>query len=675
MSKVRMKRIFICGPKSKRKYVLELLQRAGLVEINSGDIQDDDLQKMDVNAERAGFMRAAKQAEQALAILDEYAPDKSKGMLSSLEGASDMKKASYDEQTGHAKEYYATANKIIGINKQILEDKAAIPKCETNLETLSAWTNLDLPLNFSGTAKSRAFIGSVGEEDTLEQLYSRLYETFEGEAPDIDIDLISSSKTMTAFMVVCHVDDADRVESSLKKIDFIKAPSSKLVPTEEIASIKKKISELEADIKKCGEEISTYAPERDNIKFAADYYTMRADKYEVLSQIPQSVSAFFISGYTPAKTVNALAKKLEELDSLVEITDPQPDEEVPCELKNGFLADPMETVVDAYSYPNISEIDPSAVIACFYYIMFGMMLSDAGYGILLALGCGFVLLKVRNLQPGMKKMMKLMFFSGISTTFWGFMFGSFFGDAVNVIATTFFNRPDISLDPIWFNPQAEPMRLLVVAFAIGIVHLFTGLFIKLYELIRNGQVKDAIYDVVFWFMFIGGAIVYLLSMDMITGMLSLNIKLSAAVTAAAKWITIIGAVGVILTGGREHKNWGVRIASGLYSAYGCTSWLSDILSYSRLLALGLATGVIAQVFNKMGSMVCSALPLPIGIILFIAIFVVGHLLNLSINVLGAYVHTNRLQFVEFFGKFYDGGGKKFEPFTENTKYYSVKEDI
>ena len=676
MSKVRMKRIFICGPKSQRKSILELLQRTGIVEINSGDIQDEDLHTMDVNAERAGFTRAAKQAEQALDILDEYAPDKNKGLLSSLEGASDMGMASYNEQTGHAKEYLDTASRIIGINKQILEDKAAIPKCETNLETLSAWTNLDIPLNYSGTAKSRVFIGSIGEEATLEQLYTKMYEACEGDStPDIDIELISSSKTITAFMVVCHIDDADKVEAGLKKLDFVKAPSSTLVPTEEIKAIKQKISDYEADIDKCKEQIAVYASQRSNLRFTADYYTMRADKYEVLNSIPQSVSTFFISGFTPAKTSESLAKKLEALDAVVELSNPLPDDDVPCELHNGFFSDPMETVVDAYSYPNISEIDPSRIIACFYYIMFGMMLSDAGYGLLLVLGCGFVLLKVKNLQPGMKKMMKLMFFSGISTTFWGFMFGSFFGDAVNVIATTFFNRPDIALNPIWFNPQSAPMRLLVVAFMIGIVHLFTGLTIKLHELVRNGQVKDAVYDVVFWYMFIGGAIVYLLTMDMITGMLSINIQLGPTVAAVAKWITILGALGVVLTGGRENKNWAVRIASGLYSAYGCTSWLSDILSYSRLLALGLATGVIAQVFNKMGSMVCGAVPLPIGIILFIAIFVVGHILNLSINVLGAYVHTNRLQFVEFFGKFYDGGGKKFEPFTENTKYYSVKEDV
>ncbi|MDO5141032.1 MAG: V-type ATPase 116kDa subunit family protein, partial [Eubacteriales bacterium] len=312
------------------------------------------------------------------------------------------------------------------------------------------------------------------------------------------------------------------------------------------------------------------------------------------------------------------------------------------------------------------------IIACFYYILFGLMLSDAGYGLILVIACGYVLLKVKNIKPGMEKMVRLMFFSGISTTFWGFMFGSFFGDAVGVVASTFFNRPDIAFRPLWFNSMEEPIRLLAFAFLIGIIHLFTGLFIKLYQLLKAGQIRDAIYDVVFWMMFVGGAIVYLLSMQMITDMLSLSFILSPAIGKAGGMVAIAGCLGVVLTGGRESKNPIIRLLLGLYGAYGITSWLSDVLSYSRLLALGLATGCIAQVFNKLGTMLGNGI---LGAVFFIVIFVFGNLLNLAINVLGAYVHTNRLQFVEFFNKFYEGGGREFEPFTENTKYYSVKEEI
>ena len=136
-------------------------------------------------------------------------------------------------------------------------------------------------------------------------------------------------------------------------------------------------------------------------------------------------------------------------------------------------------------------------------------------------------------------------------------------------------------------------------------------------------------------------------------------------------LAIAGAVIIVLMSGRDHKNPALRLALGAYDIYNITGWLSDVLSYSRLLALGLATGVIASVVNQMGSMLGKSV---FGVILFIVVFIVGHAMNLAINLLGAYVHTNRLQFVEFFGKFYEGGGKPFEPFHAETKYVDIKEE-
>ena len=247
-----------------------------------------------------------------------------------------------------------------------------------------------------------------------------------------------------------------------------------------------------------------------------------------------------------------------------------------------------------------------------------------------------------------------------------------FSDAVNVIATTFFNRPDIRLAPLWFEPVSLPMKLLVFAFGLGILHLFIGLGIKFYSCVKNGSLADGIYDAIFWYMLVGGGIVYLLTMPMFTEMLGLTFTLPAVAGTVAAYAAAIGFVGIVLTSGRESKNWVKRILKGLYGAYGVSSYLSDILSYSRLLALGLATSVISTVFNKMGSMMGGSIP---GAIIFILVFLIGHSLNLAINALGAYVHTNRLQYVEFFGKFYEGGGRKFEPFAVHTKYYKVKEDI
>ena len=672
MSKLKMKRVFICGLNEERQDVLDTLQRAGVVEIVQGDYTDAGLKNIDILDQRADNNQKAVLAEQAIGILDEFAAEKT-GLLQSLEGAKDIEVDSYGARAGHIDEYMATAGKLSELARHIADHKAAIPKCLSRIDTLNAWQTLDIPLDFEGTEKTRVFIGSVAQDADAAKIYELLSEKAEGDEPlDVDIVSLNRDKMMSSFMAICHRDDADRTEAALRRINFVKAPMGKLIPTEEIADINREIEDHKAQINALADEVAAYGSKRDDLKFAADYYRMQADKCTALGRLDVSENAFFISGYTPASYAEQLKAKLEQLETIVEISDVEEDEDAPVVLKNGFFSGPMESVVESYSLPCKTDIDPSKIIACFYYILFGLMLSDAGYGLILVLACGYVLLKVKNMKPQTEKLVKLMFFSGISTTFWGFMFGSFFGDAVNVVATKFFNRPDIAFRPLWFNSMNEPIRLLSFAFLIGIIHLFTGMFIKLYQLIKAKDYKSAVYDVGFWLMFVGGAIVYALSVQMITDMLSLKFILSPAIGKAAGTVAILGAVGVILTGGRDAKNPIVRFLLGLYGAYGITSWLSDILSYSRLLALGLATGCIAQVFNQLGTMAGNSV---FGVIFFIVIFVIGNTMNLFINVLGAYVHTNRLQFVEFFGKFYDGGGREFTPFTENTKYYTVKEEI
>ena len=672
MSKLRMKRIFICGLNSERKEVLDVLQRAGVVEIVDGDYKDAGLSNIDAVDLKAQNTQKAALAEQAIAILDEFAPEKT-GLLQSFEGAKDIDVDAFDERAGHIDEYMSVAEKLSELSKSIADHRSAIPKCLSRIDTLNAWRTLDIPLNFEGTAKTKAFIGSIAADADAAGIYELMQQqNEETESLDLDIISISRSKLMSSFMAVCHKDDADKVENLLRRINFVKAPLGSMVPTEEIDNLNHEIEEHKAHIEELTAEVGTYREHRDELGFAEDYYNMQAEKCAVLGKLDVSANAFFISGYVPESYAEQLKCRLEQSEVVVELSEPEADEDAPVVLSNGYFSSPMETVVESYSLPGKTDIDPSRIIACFYYILFGLMLSDAGYGLILVLACGYVLLKVRNMKPGMEKFVKLMFFSGISTTFWGFMFGSFFGDAVSVIATNFFNRPDIAFRPLWFNSMEEPIRLLSFAFLVGIIHLFTGMLIKFYQLIKAGDYKSAIYDVVFWLMFVGGAIIYALSAQMITDMLSLSFILSPAVGKVGGIIAILGCIGVILTGGRDAKNPVIRILLGVYGAYGVTSWLSDILSYSRLLALGLATGCIAQVFNQLGSMAGTS---PLGILFFIVIFVAGNIMNLLINVLGAYVHTNRLQFVEFFNKFYDGGGREFAPLAEHTKYYTVKEEI
>ena len=268
---------------------------------------------------------------------------------------------------------------------------------------------------------------------------------------------------------------------------------------------------------------------------------------------------------------------------------------------------------------------------------------------------------------------KMFLYCGISTMFWGFLQGSFFGDVVGVVASTFFGS-DVALGPLWFAPLDDPMRMLLFALLLGIIHLFCGLAMNMAQHFKNKEYREIFYDGIFWYLLIGGLVLLLTTSSMFADVAGFQLALPPVGMTILKGAILAGALGIILTSGRDSKNWVVRILRGLYGLYGATGYLSDILSYSRLLALGLATGVIGTVINKMAGMAAEPLG-GFGIIVFIIIFLLGHAINLGINLLGAYVHTNRLQFVEFFGKFYNGGGRKFEPFAAHTKYYKLsKED-
>ena len=477
---------------------------------------------------------------------------------------------------------------------------------------------------------------------------------------------------MVYLAVLCLKEEAQQIEDALRSAGFARPSQSweetparqQEILQEEIGACRQKIAGIE-------EEIRTLAAGREDLQIMADYYRVRADKYEVLGQLPQSERTFVISGYIPqcaaGKTADAL---MEKYDCMADVEELQEDEEPPVILKNNPFSANMEGIVESYGLPVKGELDPTTIMSFFYVFFFGMMLSDAAYGLIVAVVCGVLVRKYPRMSPGMKKSLKLFFYCGLSTLVWGILFGGYFGNIVDIVSAKFFGRT-ITPPALWFVPLNEPMKLLLFSLLFGVIHLFTGLAIKGYLCIKDGKLMDFFCDVVLWFLLLVGLILMLLPSSLFASIAQMEILFPDWVNTLAAVLAAAGAVGIVLMSGRDKKNPALRLALGAYDLYNVTGWLSDVLSYSRLLALGLATGVIASVINQMASMLPNNV---IGVILFIIIFIVGHAMNLAINLLGAYVHTNRLQFVEFFGKFYDGGGRPFHPFKENTKYAEVKEE-
>lgn len=669
MPVVKMQQISICALRTKRKAIMEELQRRGVIEISPLKCDGDVFVKEETAQQQSLFMKNSAAAAKAYEIMLRYFPEKS-SMLDMFKGRELLSKDEYYSMVEKSLDIMRGANDVIALDKGLSEKRAGIAKYEYQIEALTPWQSLDISMRFKGTESSAAFIGTFPEQLNYEQILLKIAEQ-NPNISSVELEIISSSKEMTCVFIICKRSEQPLVEEALRKIGY-SAPSvvSKYPPSDRIRQLKERIKNLEKGIADDEDKIKAFKSSRDSFKFMEDYYVMRAEKYGELEKLVNTRHTFFLKGYITEKDAQSLRQYLEEkFDAVVECTDIPENEEIPIVLKNNALTRPVESVLETYSMPKRYEFDPTGIMAIFYYIFFGMMFSDAGYGLVMTIACAVVLKKFTNMEEGLKKSVKMFFFCGISTTFWGTMYGSFFGDAITVIGRTFFNA-DWKFPALWFDPiqGTNSMTLLMYCFLFGIIHIFVGLGISGYMSIKNGRPLDAVYDVLSWYLLVGGGILALLSMDMLKSMTGFT--LPPVFLTIGGVCALIGALIILFFSGRGSKPV-KRLLKGIYGVYGVTGYLSDILSYSRLLALGLATGVIAQVFNQIGSMFGGGL----GVIPFVIVFLIGHTLNIGINALGAYVHTNRLQFVEFFGKFYEGGGEKFAPFKINTKHYNIKEDI
>jgi V/A-type H+-transporting ATPase subunit I len=663
----QMQKVFIYALKKNRKPVLEYIQRKGVIEIDDMLPKDSVFRKKDVSVGRLELDKNVASSNEAIEILNRVVPKKST-ISNLLIGRKEVSSKVYNEFKEKHNSVLKIIKRIIILNKEIIEGNAEILKLQAQVEMLMPWMGLDIPLDFTETKYTKSFIGTLPKEWTLEQIYEEL-----ACCMPVNIDIISSSKNQTCIFVLSAKEKADKVGELLRRMEFAyPSLTSHVPPSQQQKELEKLISNEQSVIKKAKEEIISYNKFREDILFLHDYDTMRSEKYEVIGQLLQSKNVFIISGYIPKKDSQILEKQLNKMfEAAVEIEQPSPEEEVPVLLQNNGFSAPLEGIVRGFSLPGRKETDPTMVMSLFYYMMFGLMLSDAGYGALMIIGCSLLLIKFNNqMESSWKRTLQMYLYCGISTAFWGIMFGSYFGNLIDVVRKTFFGI-DETIPALWFYPVNEPMRMLAFSMLIGLIHLMTGLWMKFYMLLKQRDIKSIIYDVLSWFVLVVSCTMILLSMQMIKGILQIDFTLPSKVTSISAGLAVISAIVIIFTNGRESRNPFKRFLKGLYALYGITGYLSDVLSYSRLLALGLATGIIGSVINKMASMAAGGF---LGPLFFIIIVIVGHVLNIAINALGAYVHTNRLQYVEFFSKFYEGGGRQFNPFGMKTKYYKVKEN-
>lgn len=653
MAKLKMKKIELIALLTDSKKIIELLQRKGIVEICSNT--DDELFKTNVTSVVSSFEKFKATAIQALEILDRYAPEK-KALADMLNGRTEVDKHDFGKGAMELETIMNSAREIVRCNRSIIDFENTISQLDVKCDTLREWINLDVPLNFKGTASTSAFIGSVPFMISADEIESKFPSGCSAE-------VISSSKEQTNIFVMLSKDSEEEASEDLRSMSFIPISiKENMIPKELLRSYNMEKEKLEKSIEQLKKKIIQLAENRQKLKFAVDYLQMRKDKYEALNDLGFTEKTFVLTGYIPEKYTLSLQKEIEsKFTALITYSEPENGEDVPVLLENSGFSAPVEGITKMYALPSEKDVDPTPVMSFFYYLFFGMMLSDAGYGLLMLIGTTIALKKFK-LETSMRKTLTMFRNCGISTIIWGALFGSWFGDIVQVVGREFFHK-EIGSIALWFQPLDDPIKLLLYSFALGILHLFLGVAVSFRMTWKEGKKLDAFLDTVPVYLTVLGVA------PLAAGILT---NVPSALKTIGTYMMIAGVILLVLTSGRHSKSVFGKFFGGIYALYNtATGYLSDILSYSRLLALGLATGSIASVINLIGTMPENT---AVKAVLLIVVFIVGHTANLAINLLGAYVHTDRLQFVELFSKFYTGGGREFAPLTTNTKYIKFKEE-
>lgn len=650
MAIVKMNKFTLLTFESKKESLLKRLQ--GLSEVEFINLQNEDvkekyevlqdLKNYELDNEYAELEENLSKAKSALEFVSRYTPKKS--MIKSFMTEKDALTIAELEQRFEESDWKEACSKVEEKEQLLNSIEAKITKLQGEIDLLTPWEKFDAPFESLNEFKMTSyFLGSIAAQYEND-LYSSLKDSY--------VEVISRGNSDVNILVLCNKEQEFDVSEILRGYGFSWFKTEqKEVPIKIITDYISEIEELKTNIFFVKEEISQFEKYEDILKVAFEYFSNRVTRKKVENNFLKTESVVTIQGWNPVDANDEVKRVCnEELGeeyylNFEEVKDEEV-QDVPIKLKNGELVSNFESITSMYSLPRYDEIDPTPLLTPFYLVFFGMMVADIGYGVLTLIAC-LAVLKVAKLSDSQKKFVKFGLYLSIPTIFFGVIYGSFFGDLIPM--------------PKIIDPQMDSTKVLILSIILGVIQIFTGLGIKIYMLCRIGKYADAFFDVGSW-------IITLVSLGVfgLGGMLGLP----EMIVNISKFTAILGAVLLIYAGGRREKTIGGKLGEGFYNLYGITSYVSDLVSYTRLMALGLAGGSIAAAINT----IISTMPGVAAILFGPLIFILAQIFNMGLSLLGSYVHTARLQYIEYFNKFYEGGGRPFEPFKATEKYINIKRD-
>lgn len=643
---VDMKKIFLFSHQQEKDTVINILRDLGAVELV--DLKEssawDEMKSLLVPEKSADAVTRLEsqlgEVRYCLDFLQRHFPVQRSFAQQFTGSKINLTSAEYAGFISRGEEINTVYQACRAVDDKLTNLRNEETRCNNLLQGLAPWSGFSLPLGqIENTGRLRMHLFTVPRED-LTVLEKSLAET----SPDHYLEVVSTDKELAYFFLIFLESEAKQVQEVLKETGAaeVSFPGISDTAAQAVSTLNEKLVSIQDEKTELFKKVEELLVHRSHLMAYFDYLEGERAKKEVVGNFARTETSFLLEGWIPAPQVSSLEEALAEKSETAVLVarDPEPEEKVPVLLQNSGTTDAFEVVTKLYSTPKRREIDPTPLMAPFFFVFFGICLSDAGYGVVLSLLAFFLARKMKLRGMG-KQLLNLLFLGGISAFIFGALLGSWFGDLIPFRA-------------LWFNPLDDPMRMLIICFVLGFIQIFFGMGVSAYRNIKAGKALDAVFDQGFWYIFL-------------IGLVSLALP---QFSAAGKWLAIGGALGLILTQGRSQKGIVKKFFGGLVSLYNVTGYLSDVLSYSRLLALGLATGVIATAINTMGGLLAGSI---VGSIVMIIVLIGGHLFNLIISGLGSYVHTSRLQYIEFFGKFFEGGGRAFRPFCKTTKFVEIEE--
>ena len=645
MSIVKMKRLRLIALARDRDELLSSLLHAGCVEVSEppADLADPLLRRDKARVAEAKSELA--ELKQALSVLRRQAPQK-EGLLTPRQVVRERDLLDHGAMAA-ALEKARTVNDHA---KAAGQCSARETRLNAELQSLRPWEACDLPLNEAGTQCVAVLLGTVPSAVDFDAMAGAVSEAAEAS----QVTLLSADGQQQCLEVLVHRSQEGAALEALRSYGF-SLPQFKDASGTARDNVRRLEEEMEAVRAQRQAEldaIRAMGPETGALKLCVDQVQQVLATEETKERILAGGSILCLDGWVDEPNVSKLEQALAAFDCAWELTDPAPEEypKVPVKLQNGPLTRCMNMVTEMYALPVYGTVDPNPLMAPFFILFYGIMMADMGYGILMVLGAIFMIKKLRA-KGGMRNFAELLFYCGISTFVLGAITGGFFGDFLTQLVSIISPGTEFAL-PALFTPMNDTIAILGGSLVLGFIQIITGQIVSFVEKTRKGHLMDAIWDEGTWW------VLYLA-----VGLLALGVGNIAGYPV----VLIIGIVMLAVGSTRNAKGFG-KIGSFVGAVYnGVTGIFSDVMSYARLMALMLSGSIIASVFNTLGGITGN-------VFFFLLISMLGNALNFALNLLGCYVHDLRLQCLEFFGKFYQDGGKPFRPLAIHTKYVDIKEE-